>query len=285
MNQTFAHQQGVQSIAGAQSSECAKAPAYRYDWLQISLYAITTLNIVLIPVMVEWIDLPVAQFFTPYRHTEFKEFFFYVSRLGDGGIWAVLGVGLFVYSLIGSAPGNSNQSADRVGAEKPALGEMTALQCKKDLCGRAGLLMLSALIVSAVSVNIMKWVVSRSRPFMHTEQNIDHADPFTIVLGMDSFPSGHTQTIFAALLPIAIFFPRWRILAAFLIAITSLSRILVVKHYISDIVGGAAYAVLAVLCLLPHFQPGGTAYPYCRQLVLGWIRRLQAKMKARMSPA
>ena len=55
-----------------------------------------------------------------------------------------------------------------------------------------------------------------------------------------SFPSGHATAAFAAAFVLARRFPRFRILAYFGAAVISATRVLLHKHYLSDVLAGAA---------------------------------------------
>ncbi len=76
----------------------------------------------------------------------------------------------------------------------------------------------------SVAASVLKAVVGRPRP--HGSSG--------------SFPSGHATAAFAVAFVLARRFPRFRILAYFGAAVISATRVLLNKHYVSDVLAGAA---------------------------------------------
>lgn len=92
---------------------------------------------------------------------------------------------------------------------------------------------------SGLFVDVVKIVIGRHRPYDLFSQGLYGFAPFHAGFAVASFPSGHTQTAFAAAMPLARLLPRWRwwwLGAAILIAI---SRVVLGEHYLADVLMGA----------------------------------------------
>ena len=116
---------------------------------------------------------------------------------------------------------------------------------------RCGTAMLLGLIIGAVVVNLwLKVVIARPRPY---------ADPNGVFyplwqqLGAHtesdfSFPSGHTNAAFASMVPLFIIGrKRWSWLALVFAFLMGLSRIYLVVHFPSDVIGGMITGTIAGL--------------------------------------
>ena len=115
---------------------------------------------------------------------------------------------------------------------------------------RAGICVLAALLCSSIITNIvLKNIISRVRPFNQTEVQafIDwwHAIGANTA-SENSFPSGHTSAAVAAMSALFLSFPKKYSWTAFIFVIlTGLSRMYLVVHYPSDILGGILAGALA----------------------------------------
>jgi undecaprenyl-diphosphatase len=138
------------------------------------------------------------------RHAWVRRLFTVVSRLGDGGFWALLATVLLLQ-------------------EGPAALPMVAQMA---VTGGIGVLL----------YKVMKTRLARERPY------ISHGDIQcgTAPLDRYSFPSGHTlhATSFAIL--VSQFEPLWIPIVLPFAALVAASRIILGLHYPSDVVVGAA---------------------------------------------
>lgn len=95
---------------------------------------------------------------------------------------------------------------------------------------------LQSLLMTMVTVNTVKFLAGRERPFHHNGPY--DFDP--IEGGGTSFPSGHTAGAFAALTPWVVYYPgplTYSLMA--LPAGTAIARIARGKHWLSDVAAGA----------------------------------------------
>jgi len=121
---------------------------------------------------------------------------------------------------------------------------------------RPALLLCGSGVMAGGVYTLGKWMIDRGRPI----QNGAFANhPFELhffrdgVLGLiashpnRSFPSGHTCLAFAMATALAVYIPQWR-LVFFLIATgVGVDRLLEGAHYMSDVVAGAGFGVLATV--------------------------------------
>ncbi|MBF0268349.1 MAG: phosphatase PAP2 family protein [Alphaproteobacteria bacterium] len=123
--------------------------------------------------------------------------------------------------------------------------------------GRAALYALLVMVTSGLLVNLLKYLIGRIRPRHLFEQGMYGFEPFNTQWGMNSFPSGHSQAIFAAMMALYFIYPRYDaayLVLAFLIA---LSRVMITVHYLSDTVMGAWIAIAAAVLLRRYFTLKG----------------------------
>jgi len=74
-----------------------------------------------------------------------------------------------------------------------------------------------------------------------------------------SFPSGHATSVFAVATVFAAYYPRLRWPLYALAAAIALGRVYLARHYVSDIIAGAALGAIVAACLYRYRQtlPGG----------------------------
>lgn len=100
---------------------------------------------------------------------------------------------------------------------------------------------------------VIKYVVGRGRPFVGGKANPFNFAPFTGTEAYFSFPSAHSVTAFALALGVASIWPRWRIrLFIYAVAIAA-SRLVMLAHHPSDVVGGALLGLLGALAMRAWF--------------------------------
>ena len=106
-----------------------------------------------------------------------------------------------------------------------------------------------ALILTFFIVGTMKVLLARSRPELLIFDNQYGFHFFSFKSAFNSMPSGHTAFSFAGLLAIANFFKTIYItaLAGFIACIITVSRIVILDHFVSDVII-AAY--IGIFCYL-----------------------------------
>jgi undecaprenyl-diphosphatase len=110
-----------------------------------------------------------------------------------------------------------------------------------------------AVALPVAFAEIIKYVVGRGRPFVGGKANPFNFAPFTGTEAYFSFPSAHSVTAFALALGVASIWPRWRIpLFIYAVAI-ALSRLVMLAHHPSDVVGGAILGLVGALAMRAWF--------------------------------
>lgn len=124
------------------------------------------------------------------------------------------------------------------------------------------------LALSAVATQVIKWLVGRARPDEHLGSH--QFDPSkALSLGrFQSFPSGDATTAIALALLLGLYFPRARWIFYIYAGFVGLSRVVLARHFPSDVlvgyVVGAAAVYVCVRLLGPTF--------YDRDLPRGAVR-------------
>lgn len=100
---------------------------------------------------------------------------------------------------------------------------------------------------------VIKYVVGRGRPFVGGKANPFNFAPFTGTEAYFSFPSAHSVTAFALALGVASIWPRWRIpMFIYAVAIAA-SRLVMLAHHPSDVVGGTVLGLVGALAMRAWF--------------------------------
>jgi membrane-associated phospholipid phosphatase len=120
-----------------------------------------------------------------------------------------------------------------------------------------GLFVFLGVTLAGLACDLLKIVVGRSRPWVLFRNGAYDFSPLQLNADYQSFPSGHAACAVAAALTLAVVAPRYRVqllLAALLLALT---RVVMVAHYLSDVVAGAALAWVVVVSLQRAFARHG----------------------------
>ena len=121
-----------------------------------------------------------------------------------------------------------------------------------DLLKRACLEATAAFITAGVLAQMVKHLIGRPRPRMLAE-GIQHFGP-TLASGLDSFPSGHAATAFAAALALSMHYPKLSPAFMFTAAFIAVSRIFNGSHFPVDVLGGVFFG-LAVGAVITIYRP------------------------------
>ncbi len=91
--------------------------------------------------------------------------------------------------------------------------------------------------------NLTKNIIGRARPKLFDQVGTLDFQPFAFVADHASLPSGHATNIFAFATVIGMLWPRGRVLLYTIAAWIALSRVLIVQHYVTDVVLGAILGI------------------------------------------
>ncbi len=111
----------------------------------------------------------------------------------------------------------------------------------------------AAIAVPGLTVAIVKRMIGRARPLA-----TGHIDPFAFApfiwrADYASLPSGHATTAFSVLVAFSTFWPRGRTVLLLYALLISLSRVMVMAHYPSDVLAGAVVGTVGALMVRRYF--------------------------------
>jgi membrane-associated phospholipid phosphatase len=216
--------------------------------LALRLAPATAAAILLTAGLMAWVDRPLAQFMAGYRQTAFVGAFEVVTDLANSAIW-------YGAALAGIVLAWREWRQDG----SPAAHALYRQRL------RAAIFLIASMVVSGLVINTLKLVVGRSRPKLLINDGIADFAPFHRVLDACSFPSGHAQSIWAAMIALAWIFPRWRWSFVAVAAVVSSSRFVIGAHWASDVVAGAYFAFAVALPMRQWFERDGVSIDLTRR--------------------
>lgn len=166
------------------------------------------------------------------EHTLLYPFFLYITRLGESFYYIALPL---IIAFICGAYSRS--------------------------CGLRMIYISGSVLLSGLIVNILKPVFGRARPDIMLSKGIFGFYPFHFDVVGDgahlyhSFPSGHSATAASVAIALTMIYPRGRYFFFLFAIIVSLSRVMVMRHYPSDIFSGMFIGFLAPLFLYRFMKP------------------------------
>ncbi|MBB4284997.1 phosphatase PAP2 family protein [Roseospira goensis] len=178
------------------------------------------------------VDRPLALLLKAQVQGDWKGFWSVVTDLGTGLPWYLLGLMAWGWCRLAM------------------VGALTADQWHRwrDR-GRAWLIFVAALAASGLVVTVLKHAIGRLRPVWLFREDLYGAAPLSFQSAANSFPSGHSQTIWAVMAALMVLFPRhwptWAVLGVLVAA----SRLFVTVHYLSDVLVGSFIGIATVVLL------------------------------------
>ena len=103
---------------------------------------------------------------------------------------------------------------------------------------------LAAVVVPLLAGELIKWVVGRGRPFVGGHANPFNFEPFAGTEAYASFPSAHAITSSALALAVAAAWPRARGVMIIYAVVIAGTRLVLLAHHPSDVVGGAVIGLV-----------------------------------------
>lgn len=167
-------------------------------------------------------------------------FFKKVTRFGKGDIW----IGGSLVIAVG-------------GYMLHRYGKKTALHERWRSVSRKASFVLVSLLVSGLLLNIVKTIIGRLRPRFFLAEGLYGFQPFNFDFGMNTFPSGHSQTIWAAMVSLSLLFPRFKIPFLLFAVLVAASRVFVSAHFVSDVLMGSYLGLLLTFYIYTRFVRKG----------------------------
>jgi membrane-associated phospholipid phosphatase len=175
-------------------------------------------------------DKDIALFIRASLTKETREAFIPITNLGKADWYIVAALGTWLlgrFMVLRAAPLRVAHAWDRL--------------------SRGGLFVIVSLAYSAVIIHILKLTVGRARPKALFREDFYGAKPLAFDTDLSSFPSGHSQTVWAVMSVLIILFPRrWPVFVSWAVLVSS-SRVVVGAHFPSDIIMGSFIAVMSTL--------------------------------------
>jgi len=176
-------------------------------------------------ILVGFVDRPVAYFF---KAADRQDIAFFVA-VNDGGNskWYLVPTGVAAILCLWTA-------------SRLAIGGQRLLRW----IGQANLFLFASVAVSGLTVDLLKVIFARARPrlLFGREEYTWHF--FNIGSDISSFPSGHANTMIALALALGFLVPRLRWLFLTIAIPVAFARVVNTNHYFSDVLGGAAVALI-----------------------------------------
>jgi membrane-associated phospholipid phosphatase len=190
--------------------------------------------------LILFVDKPLELYLKAHVHGHTEGFFKVITDLGGGLWWYIGSITGVVVCLAAAHMALTTEDHARFMARARSWG-----------------FLLACIASSGLLVTILKHVFGRLRPRHLFDQGLYGFEPFSLASGANSFPSGHSQTICAAMAALTVLFPRhWPWFAGVALLVTA-SRLLTTVHFLSDTLMGAFIGVAAVILLKPLFEQGG----------------------------
>ncbi len=115
-----------------------------------------------------------------------------------------------------------------------------------------------AVAISGIIVDTLKVIFARDRPVMLFESGKYGFTFFQAAQARKlSFPSGHTDTIFALMTALTLLIPRYRVAFYCIALLVAASRVIIGAHYLSDVIAGAYFGIVIPLYLRGIFLSRG----------------------------
>lgn len=137
--------------------------------------------------------------------------------------------------------------------------------------------------VSVLVGDALKGIVGRGRPFVGGEANPFNFSHFDWTEAYASFPSGHAMTSFALAFAVSAIWPRLRLVMFSYAVIIILSRLVLLAHHPSDVVGGAMVGLVGAMSVRYWFAArrlGFTIWPSGQIVPLGGVAAMELKRVA-----
>ena len=184
--------------------------------------------------LMAFVDQPLALYCKSHLSPAWEGFFKVLTKPGEGWGWYSAGGGVFLWGW---------------------------WRRSSSACAGA-LWLLTTLLGSGLLVRGLKTVLGRSRPRLLFEQNVHGFHPFDgLHWATQSFPSGHSQTIWAVMTVLMVLWPNCRLAFVVLGVLVSFSRVATTVHFLSDVVMGGFLGIAFALMIRGFFFLGAGNKP------------------------
>lgn len=194
---------------------------------------------IIIPFVVLW-DEPLAWYFELQLDHRIHNLMGTITETANSAIWFGLAVTGFVVSRYIAKRASTTQEAE------------SFLHY-----ARSWAFMIVSMLTAAAVLNAFKLIIGRYRPRYMFNEDLVGFEPFGVALKMASFPSGHAQSIWSAMIALMFLTPRYTPVYAAIAVIVSASRFLTAVHFVSDVVMSAFLSCAVALLVRHWFERNG----------------------------
>ena len=127
--------------------------------------------------------------------------------------------------------------------------EIQHYYCRLGTIALQAMFAIASILSAGIIVNIVKYIVGRPRPHLVDTIGPFGFKPFDFTYHYVSFPSGHACTAAVLATLLALWFPRFRIVAYAGLALIAVSRVFVQAHYPTDVLVGFTIGAVTTLIL------------------------------------
>lgn len=125
------------------------------------------------------------------------------------------------------------------------------------LFANRALFFMAAITVAGVANWVCKFALGRYRPGEWLDHGLYGFKFFSIKAKYLSMPSGHTNTVAAAVAVLWLFFPKYRVAYIILLLAVAVDRVLCQAHYPTDVVAGAYLGIVSAVFVHAAFRRRG----------------------------
>ena len=112
----------------------------------------------------------------------------------------------------------------------------------------------------SLAATLLKRIVGRPRPRMFEQFGLYDLQPFSVDAAFAAFPSGHSTTIAAFAVVMALLLPKYRAAFAVFAILVGFSRVGVGAHHPSDVVAGLAFGATGAYLIAKWFASHGILF-------------------------
>jgi membrane-associated phospholipid phosphatase len=136
-----------------------------------------------------------------------------------------------------------------------------------------------AVLLPVAAGEVIKWIVGRGRPFVGGKADAFNFVPFAGTEAYFSFPSAHAITAFALAFAVGAVWPRARIAIFGYAVLIAATRLVLLAHHPSDVVGGALIGVVGAMCMRYWFAARRLGFAIHRDGEIVPLRSLSGRLK------
>lgn len=134
---------------------------------------------------------------------------------------------------------------------------ITRFITKNKIVANKVLFLLTSVISASILCDILKMLLGRSRPVHLFATHMYGFHFFQTTASMWSFPSGHATIIATMMIGLSYLFPRYWVGFVIMILLTSLSRLILTAHFVSDVMAGMYLGAMTTIMIHALLQRSG----------------------------